>query len=233
MVSNMEGQDALSRPPFALTILSDADSWLNTYLPSFIDELRAAGHQVRWAHTPEHLPTGDFAFILSCGHLIRPAELKRHRHNLVVHESALPQGKGWSPLTWQILEGKNEISVTLFEAAESVDSGRIYLQEHLRFDGTELVADLRARQAATTLTLCRAFLATYPDVVASGREQKGDSTYYPRRRPQDSRLDPTKTLAEQFNLLRVVDNERYPAFFELNGATYVLKIERVPGGEGP
>jgi methionyl-tRNA formyltransferase len=30
-----------------------------------------------------------------------------------VHESALPQGQGWSPMTWQILEGASPIPVTL------------------------------------------------------------------------------------------------------------------------
>jgi methionyl-tRNA formyltransferase len=38
-------------------------------------------------------------------------------------------------------------------------------------------------------------------------------------------LDPQKSLAEQFNILRVVDNDRYPAFFEWNGRRYNLKIE--------
>ena len=30
---------------------------------------------------------------------------------------------------------------------------------------------------------------------------------------------------EQFNLFRVVDNDRYPAFFELNGSKYYLMIK--------
>ena len=29
---------------------------------------------------------------------------------------------------------------------------------------------------------------------------------------------------QQFNLLRVVDNERYPAFFELDGRRYTIQI---------
>lgn len=35
-----------------------------------------------------------------------------------------------------------------------------------------------------------------------------------------------KTIREQFNFLRVVDNERYPVYFELNGMQFVLKIEK-------
>jgi methionyl-tRNA formyltransferase len=33
-------------------------------------------------------------------------------------------------------------------------------------------------------------------------------------------------LAEQFDLLRVVDSERFPAFFEYRGRRYKLKIEK-------
>ena len=33
-----------------------------------------------------------------------------------------------------------------------------------------------------------------------------------------------KTIKEQFNLLRVVDNEKYPAFFDYSGTRYLLKI---------
>ncbi len=48
--------------------------------------------------------------------------------------------------------------------------------------------------------------------------------YMPRRTPLDSQLDPGKSLAEQFDLLRVVDNERYPAFIYHRGKRYLIKI---------
>jgi len=52
----------------------------------------------------------------------------------------------------------------------------------------------------------------------------GSETFYERRRPKDSELDVSKSIADQFNLLRVVDNERYPAFFYHNGKKFILKI---------
>lgn len=143
-----------------------------------------------------------------------------------MHESALPQGKGWSPLTWQILEGKNEIPITLLEAEESVDSGNIYIQDVMRFNGAELVDELRQKQAEYTIKSCVSFVKDYPGIISKGTAQSGESSYYKKRGPKDSKLDPDKTIREQFNLLRVVDNERYPAYFELNGIRYMLKIEK-------
>ena len=73
-------------------------------------------HTVVWKHNVSQVGNGDIVFYLSCGQIAPVDMLSRNKHNLVVHESALPDGKGWSPLTWQIIEGKNEIPITLFEA---------------------------------------------------------------------------------------------------------------------
>ena len=60
-------------------------------------------------------------------------------------------------------------------------------------------------------------------------KQRGSSTVYRRRTPNDSELNINKTLKLQFNLLRVVDNERYPAFFKHKNNKYILKVYKVPG----
>jgi UDP-2,4-diacetamido-2,4,6-trideoxy-beta-L-altropyranose hydrolase len=207
-----------------LTILSDADSWLNQYLPELQVVFRANGHHVRWIHDPAELGEGDVAFFLSLSRIVTPEQLVRHAHNIVVHESDLPRGRGWSPLTWQVLEGKQQIPISLIEARESVDSGDIYLQSTIALNGNELVGELRSAQAAATLALCREFVSQYPFVCSEGRAQTGTPSYYGRRRPEDSEFDPDKTLREQFNLLRVADPDRYPAFFELAGRRYEVRI---------
>jgi methionyl-tRNA formyltransferase len=212
---------------YKLTILSDATSWLNAWLPAWCRYLQGKQHQINWIHHVQELTTpGDFLFLLSCSQVLPAAQLALHRHNLVVHESDLPKGRGWSPLTWQVLEGKNQIPVTLFEAAESVDSGAIYGQTAITLSGTELVDELRQKQAEATFRLCQEFIQAYPAVT--GKPQTGKPSYYARRRPADSQLDPHKTLAEQFDLLRVVDNDRYPAYFDYRGQRYQLHIHAKP-----
>ena len=208
-----------------ITILSDSASWLNPSLRTLATCLQGKGHKVALVHSPEDILEGDFAFFLSLGQIVPPGLLRRNKHNLVVHESALPLGRGWSPLTWQILEGSNTIPVTLFEALGEVDCGPILASRTLKFAGTELVDELRNAQAEATVSLCLQFVEEYPQILGQARNQEGQPSYYPRRRPENSRLDPEKTIASQFDLLRVVDNERYPAFFEFRGKKYVIKIE--------
>ncbi len=209
-----------------ISVCSDAGSWINTYVPELLLEWLADGHEVRWAHDAEALPEGDICFFLSYGKIVNAGLLAKNKNNLVVHESDLPKGRGWSPLTWQVLEGAKSIPVTLFEAADKVDSGPIYLQEKIDLHGSELIEDLRCLQANSTNHLCRVFVAGYPHILNKAHAQNGDATYYRRRYPVDSQLDPDKTVREQFNLLRVSDNLRYPVWFELDGNKYRLKIEK-------
>jgi methionyl-tRNA formyltransferase len=160
--------------------------------------------------------------LLCCEKIVKPNVLRLNKHNIVIHESALPKGKGWSPLTWQILEGKNKIPIYLFEANEKVDSGPIYLKDEMNFDGSELLKQLKNTQGKKTIKLALNYVDNLNGM--KGVKQTGKSTFYKKRTSEDSRLDLNKKLGDQFNLLRVCDNKRYPAFFDYLGHRYVIKI---------
>ena len=218
--------------PLRISLLSDRDTWLNEDVAVLQDEWLLAGHAVRWSHDVNQLGEGDVCFLIGCSQWLSEDHRQRHSHNLVVHESALPEGRGWSPMTWQILEDRRRICVTLFEAVGAIDAGDIHLQTWLTLDGTELIDDWRGMQAEATKALCRRWVAEYPAVLSGKRAQQGQPTYYQRRRPADSRLDPARPLGEQFDLLRVVDNHRYPALFTWRGGTYQIHIAARPDGPG-
>lgn len=205
-------------------LLDDTDSWITPYINDLIKILKKEKHKVYFCNDYKKIKKGDCAFFLGCGTIVPKHILKRNIHNLVVHESNLPKGKGWSPLTWQILEGKNKIPITIFEAVEKVDSGQIYFQDYVHFEGTELINELREKQGKKTIDLVFKFIKSYPNVI--GQYQKGRETFYPRRKPEDSKIDPNKSIVELFNNFRVADNEKYPVFFEYLENSYILKIER-------
>jgi methionyl-tRNA formyltransferase len=205
-----------------ITLVTDnPNSWIIPYVKKLKTSI-AKRHQVKWVSSHDKIMHGDIAFYLSCGQIVKPSTLKMHKHNLVVHESALPKGKGWAPLNWQILEGKNTIAITLFEAAKKVDSGQIYLQDKMVFKGHELSDELRHAQGMKTVDLCQKFIKGYPNI--KGKNQIGKSTYYKKRTVADSELNIDKSIKEQFNLLRICDNQAYPAWFKYRGHKYILKI---------
>jgi methionyl-tRNA formyltransferase len=208
-----------------IDLLSDnPDAWIDPYLEVIRNRLEQQGHNVEQIDDYRDLRDGELAFFLSCTTVVPPEYLDKHEHNLVVHESDVPRGRGWSPVHWQILEGNDTIPIVLMEAAEQVDTGDVYIRDEIQLEGTELLPDLREQVGNKTVDLVLQFVDDYPDV--EGEPQQGEPSTYPRRTPDDSELDPDRTIAEQFNKLRIVDNDQYPAFFRMHGEKYILKIYR-------
>ena len=206
-----------------IAILTSRQSWFIPYARLFLKQLRRKGFSARLFSRHEDVSAKyETIFILSYFRMIPKEFLSQHRHNLVVHESALPGGSGWAPLFWQILEGKNQIPVVLFEANERIDAGDIYLKSLLCFKGHELYEEIRQDQALKTISLCQKFLSCHGK--SRPQRQRGKRTFYRKRSPADSELDIRKSIQSQFDLLRVVNNEEFPAYFFYRGKKYTLKI---------
>ena len=231
LVERIAELDRLAAAPphhtHTIVIATDLDSWMNAAIDDLAMEWEAQGHTVTVGYQVDDLPSGDFCFCLGLGQLMPDAVRARFKHVLVVHESDLPHGRGWSPLTWQILEGKNQIPVTLFEAEADVDSGPVYAQQWLAFEGHELIDELRAAQASATHALCRWFVDEHPESAEQVQTQKSASTYYASRSTQGRELDSDNIMSDHLDHLGLVDNERYPAFFNMHGQRYVLLISKV------
>ena len=143
--------------------------------------------------------------------------------NLVIHESNLPSGKGFSPVQWQIVEGCNEIPVCLLEAsADGIDCGHVYIRDTMRLDGFELLPEIQEEQADITFRIIKKFLTTHASIVP--QKQKGKESFFSRRTRRDDELDAKKTIEEQFNLLRIANNDEYPLYFNLGENKYTIKI---------
>lgn len=210
------------RTGYDITLLVDTPgSWILPWAEQLRDIL-SRFHHVSLCLSKEEIPEGDMAFLLGCTKRLPPRFLEKNKMNLVVHESELPRGRGWSPVSWQVLEGADRIPVVLFEVGETLDSGPIYLHGAIELDGTELLPEIKEKQGKKTVELVLGFLEKWPDL--SSAEQVGKPTFFPRRTVEQDRLDINRTIAENFDHLRIVDNERYPAWFEYRGRKYEIRI---------
>lgn len=202
-------------------LVDNPNSWIVPFAQRLEQEL-AKRHDVKLYFNARDLLGGDMLFLLGCISIVPPEVLKRFKNNLVIHESDLPKGRGWSPLSWQILENKTRIPIVLFEAVAELDAGAIYLEDHIELDGTELLPEIKQKQGEKTVELVHRFIEAWPHI--EGKPQEGEPSYYRKRTWKDDRLDPEKSIIENFNHLRIVDNEKYPAWFEYKGQKYILKI---------
>lgn len=206
-------------------LCSDPNHPVVSSLLIWVRDMASKGHTVALVFDKSELCGGDILFLVSCSQIIRDCERAKYRATLVLHASDLPKGRGWSPYIWSILNGANQITVSLLEASEPVDSGAIWLKTTFGLDGHELLPEINAKLFDAEIVLMTQAVEQFESIGPV--QQKGDpGPYMARRTPADSQLDPYKTIAEQFNLLRVVDSERYPAFLDYQGKRYLIKIEK-------
>lgn len=195
-------------------------------LNEWVKKMREKQHNVSLIFDRSDLSGGDILFLVSCIQMIGDSEREKFKSILVLHASDLPKRRGWSPHIWSILDGENEITVSLLEASEPIDSGLIWLKTSFLLEGHELLDEINNKLFDAEIFLMTQVLDRADDINPS--KQVGDPGSYMRKRtPADSEIDPRLSIVEQFNLLRTIDSDRYPAFFCHLGHKFQIKIEKV------
>tara|TARA_B100000579_G_C22805100_1_gene842055 strand:- start:797 stop:1435 length:639 start_codon:yes stop_codon:yes gene_type:complete len=202
-------------------LVDKSNPWINTYCSEFLMSKKLEPTK-NIVYEVSDMSNFDVCFVLGYMKKIDITKLPEYCKFFVIHESSLPEGRGFAPVTWQIIEGKNKIDICLIKLEEEFDAGDIVLKDKIILDGDELYDEIRHKQACTTFKLIDEFLSIYPEI--DSEEQSGEASYYKRRSPEDSKIDPNKSIAEQFDLIRTCNNDDWPAFFEMRNKSYILKI---------
>tara|TARA_B100001063_G_C16695344_1_gene519456 strand:+ start:64 stop:705 length:642 start_codon:yes stop_codon:yes gene_type:complete len=168
---------------------------------------------------------GTLLFLISCSEIVKKQHRDFFEHTLVLHASDLPKDRGWSPHIWAILNGANELTLSLLEAEDKVDTGAIWKKLRIPLDGNELYDEINEKLFAAELQLIT-WACENVDSVAPVLQDESATNYLRKRTPEDSEVDISQSLESQFNLLRVCDPERFPAYFYKNGCKYKIKIEK-------
>jgi methionyl-tRNA formyltransferase len=204
-------------------VIDNPNSWMNKKAEILSAKINEFCKEVHIISNPNKIKENSEAtFFLSCESFITKKIREKSKFNIVIHASDLPKGKGMSPATWQILEGKNKIPVTLFEINDGYDEGDYYLKDAFDLNGTELISEWQDKLYKCTERMIIKFLKEKNNL--SPQKQKGEETFYKKRDSKDSELNINKSVKAQFNKLRIVDNEKYPTFFNYKGEKYILKI---------
>jgi methionyl-tRNA formyltransferase len=167
----------------------------------------------------------DILFLISCSEIVKQQHRDLFDYCLVIHASDLPKGKGWSPHVWAVVEGESQLCISLLNADDVVDSGDIWKKIYVTLDGTELYDEINELLFKAELELMDWAIQNIFDSEAIAQTEVS-SNYLRKRTPEDSELDVHKTIAEQINLLRICDPNRFPAYFYLNNQKYIIKIEK-------
>ncbi len=210
-----------------ITILSDSENHpVNRWLIKW-QEKHKNKHEIVICRKKEDLVSGDLLFLISCSVLIPAEERRKYKKTLVIHASDLPLGRGWNPHVWSIINGADQITLSLLEAEDLFDSGAIWKKLHISVPPTALYDEINQILFDAEVDLMDFAVEHFEAVKPYQQNADIAPTYCPKRYPSDSEVDIHKSLNEQFNLVRVCDPERFPAFFYKDGRKFILRIEAV------
>jgi methionyl-tRNA formyltransferase len=167
----------------------------------------------------------EITLIISYYKIIPNKFLSYSKHNLVIHESDLPNGRGMSPLYWQILKGRKKITFTLFECTKKMDEGKYYFKKNFYFEPTLIYEEIKEKQLKYAFDLIELFLKKYAkNKNIKSYHQKGKPTYFPKIQASFSELNINRTIKSQMNKLRTRDNVNFPAYFFYKKKKYIIKL---------
>jgi len=138
-----------------------------------------------------------------------------------MHGSLLPKYRGRAPVNWAILMGESETGATLHEMVAKPDAGRIVDQQRVPIGPDETAAEVFARVSEAAETVLKRSLPHLLAGTASLKKQDlSKGSYFGARRPEDGRIDWSKSALEIHNLVRAVAPP-YPGAF--SGTMKVLR----------
>ena len=207
-------------------LCNDPSHPVNDYLYAWMKENNSK-HEVELVRQKKDLSGGDILFLISCAEIIDSRDRNAYTSCLVLHASDLPQGRGWSPHIWSILEGKTELTLTLLEASNKVDSGKIWKKLNFQVSKHALWDEINHQVFEKELQLIDFAINNFNSVSPKPQDLNIEPTYYAKRTPTDSVIDPFKSIESQFDKIRVCDPKRFPAYIELYGEKYKITLEKI------
>jgi methionyl-tRNA formyltransferase len=161
---------------------------------------------------PDLLYIVDFRYLLK-KEIINLAPLGA----LNMHPSKLPKFRGRASINWAILKGENQIGLSVHFVDEGADTGDIIAQTHIDLNDHQDVGDALELLYPKYSELSRLAI----NLIESGeykpiKQDESESTYYPKRRPEDGKIDFQDNPITIKNLIRAVAPP-YPGAFGFIG----------------
>jgi methionyl-tRNA formyltransferase len=204
-------------------LITSREHPINAYIEKWVEKNK--NHQINIVHSKKKLVSGEILFLISCSEIISKLEIGKYKKTLVIHASDLPTGRGWSPHVWEIINGATDITLSLLEAKDKVDTGDIWKKVSVLIPKTALFDEINELIFNAEIELMSFAISNYNTIKPKKQPNIG-STYWPKRSPKDSEIDTNKGISEQFDLIRVCDPDRFPAFFYKDGEKFNITIKK-------
>ena len=152
-----------------------------------------------------------------------------------LHGALLPKYRGRACVNWAVINGERETGATLHVMTERADRGDIVDRQAVPIEFTDTAYDVFMKVAeAARQILARLLPELQPGSAPRRPQDESAATCFGRRRPEDGKIDWSKSAEEIYNLIRAVTHPFPGAFTELAGKKYYIwKARPIEGGAKP
>jgi methionyl-tRNA formyltransferase len=156
----------------------------------------------------------DIAFVVGC-RILLPREIYSFPRlgTLAVHDSLLPDYRGFAPLNWAMINGESRTGVTLFYLDERMDGGDIAGQRAVAIGADETAPQVYERICRETVALC---LESYQRLAAGTatrvKQDYGAGSFTCSRTPGDGLIDWVRSTSSIYAQVRALAYP-YPGAF--------------------
>ncbi len=173
----------------------------------------------------------DFLFSFYYRHMLDRSWLEiPTRGALNMHGSLLPKYRGRAPVHWAIIHGERVTGASLHEMVEQPDAGALVDQEAVPILEGDTALDVSLKVAGAALVVLRRSL---PGLIAGTAPRQpldlSQGSYFGRRRPEDGRIDWSRSAQSIHDLVRAVAPPFPGAFTDVNGCRLAVLATRVDG----
>jgi methionyl-tRNA formyltransferase len=168
---------------------------------------------------PEFIFFPDWSWII-------PKKITSNYKCVCFHESDLPKFRGGSPLQNQIIRGITKTKSTAFFMSDGIDEGDIILQQSLSLSGS--IDKIFSRMIENDYKMIEKIISGNYKLT----KQKGKSSIFKRRKPEDSELNSSSHSLDYFyNFIRMLDDPYPNAFIRLGTKKLFLKNPQFKKGK--
>ena len=137
-----------------------------------------------------------------------------------VHASLLPKLRGGAPIHRAIINGDKKTGVTIMHMAPGMDDGDIISQKEIEILDTDTASTLHDKLSKLGSEL---LIETLPSIIEGTSERvkqkESEVTFAPIIKPEDEKIDFSKTTREIYNQIRGLNS--FPgAYFMLDGKRF-------------
>ena len=97
-----------------------------------------------------------------------------------------------------------------------VDAGDIILQSKVKITKFDTLKSLQSKVYKTEPKLILDAIKKLDSGDPYTKQNENDASIFPKRTPEDSEIDPNKTILELYDDIRACDPDNFPAFFYLD-----------------